>query len=79
MKLINQVKPEVLDALKKSTVKYKASWSCILVDLNTVKAYRDLTLRQIDQILLFLPKELRPTSRTDFYFGDYLLKKEDQS
>jgi len=79
MKLINQVKPEVLDALRQSTIKYKASWSCILVDLNTVNFYRDLTLRQLDQILLFLPKDLHPVSRTDFYFGDYFLKDENKS
>ena len=50
----------------------------MLANLSDVKEYRDLSIKAIDQILLFLPNELHPNGRTDFYFGDYLLKKEYQ-
>ena len=33
---------------------------------------------QVDQLITFLPKELHPNGRTDFYYGDYLLQKEYQ-
>ena len=46
--------------------------------LNEVENYRDLTIKAIDQIILYLPKELHPDGRTDFYYGDYLLKEEYQ-
>ena len=78
MKLINKVKPEVLNALKKSRIKYSTSYSVIITDLSEVENYRDLTIKAIDQIILFLPKDLRPNGRTDFYYGDYLLQKEYQ-
>ena len=79
MKLIDQVKPEVLDALKNDAkINFRASYAIILANLSDVKEYRDLSIKAIDQILLFLPNELHPNGRTDFYFGDYLLKKEYQ-
>ena len=78
MKLIDKVKPEVLDALKEVRISYKASYSVILTDLNKVENYRDLTIKAIDQIILFLPQELKPNGRTDFYWGDYLLQKKYQ-
>ena len=78
MKLINKIKPEVLDALKESRVKYRASYSVMLTDLSEVENYRDLTIKAIDQIILFLPRDLHPNGRTDFYWGDYLLQKQYQ-
>ena len=78
MKLIDKIKPEVLDALKESRISYKASYSVIITDLSKVENYRDLTIKAIDQIILFLPKDLHPDGRTDFYYGDYLLQKEYQ-
>ena len=78
MKLIDKIKPEVLDALKESRISYKASYSVIITDLSKVENYRELTIKAIDQIILFLPKELHPNGRVDFYYGDYLLKKECQ-
>jgi len=79
MKLISKVKPEVLNALKESRIKYRASYSVMLTDLGKVENYRDLTIKAIDQIILFLPKELHPNGRTDFYYGDYLLQKQWQA
>ena len=79
MKLINKIKPEVLDALKESRIKYKASYSVILTDLSEVENYRDLTIAQVNNLLTFLPNEFHPNGRTDFYYGDYLLQEEYQS
>ena len=78
MKLINKIKPEVLEALRESRIKYRASYTMMITDLNEVENYRDLTIKAIDQIILYLPKELHPDGRTDFYWGDYLLQKEYQ-
>ena len=78
MKLINKVKPEVLDALKESKVSYNASYEAIVLSLSDVERYRELTIKQVDILLTFLPNELHPNGRTDFYYGDYLLQKEYQ-
>ena len=78
MKLINKIKPEVLEALRESRIKYRASYTMMITDLNEVENYRDLTIKAIDQIILYLPKDLHPDGRVDFYWGDYLLQKEYQ-
>ena len=78
MRLIDKVKPEILDALKESKIKYNASYSLIITSMSKVEKYRDLTINQVDNLILFLPEELRPNGRTDFYYGDYLLQKEYQ-
>ena len=78
MKLINKIKPEVLEALRESRIKYRASYTMMITDLNEVENYRDLTIKAIDQIILYLPKELHPDGRTDFYWGAYLLQKKYQ-
>ena len=78
MKLINQVKPEVLDALEESKIAYSSSYRSIIASLSNVNRYRDLSINQVDTLLTFLPKELHPDGRTDFYYGDYLLQKEYQ-
>tara|TARA_R100000808_G_C2062869_1_gene93553 strand:- start:380 stop:622 length:243 start_codon:yes stop_codon:yes gene_type:complete len=79
MRLISKIKPEVLKALKRNAeIKYSASYKAIIYSLADIDNYRDLTIDQVDQLILFLPKELRPNGRTDFYYGDYLLQKEYQ-
>ena len=78
MKLIDQVKPEVLDALEESKISYSASYRLIITSLSSVNRYRELTINQVDSIITFLPNELHPNGRTDFYYGDYLLQKEYQ-
>ena len=50
----------------------------MITDLREVEHYRDLSIKAIDQIILFLPKDLHPNGRTDFYYGDYLLQKTYQ-
>ena len=78
MKLIDKIKPEVLDALKKSRIKYSSSYEAIVLSLSDVERYRELTINQVDNLITFLPNELHPNGRTDFYYGDYLLQKEYQ-
>ena len=79
MKLIDQIKPEVLDALKESKITYSSSYRSIIASLSNVNRYRDLSINQVDNIITFLPNRLHPNGRTDFYYGDYLLQKEYQS
>ena len=78
MKLIDKVKPEVLDALKESKVSYNASYEAIVLSLSDVERYRDLSINQVDTLITFLPNELHPNGRVDFYYGDYLLQKKYQ-
>ena len=79
MKLIDQVKPEILDALEESKITYSSSYRSIIASLSNVNRYRDLSINQVDNIITFLPNDLHPNGRTDFYYGDYLLQKEYQS
>ena len=78
MSLIEKVKPEVLKALKyEAEIKYNASYRAIILSLKDVERYRELTINQVDQLLTFLPDKFHPNGRTDFYYGDYLLKNEE--
>ena len=79
MKLIDKIKPEILKALENDAkINYSSSYELIITSFTNVKRYRDLTINQVDQLILFLPNELHPNGRTDFYYGDYLLQKEYQ-
>ena len=79
MKLIDQVKPEILEVLEKNVkIKYSSSYELIIATFSKIDRYRDLSINQVDTIITFLPNELHPNSRTDFYYGDYLLQKEYQ-
>ena len=79
MKLIDKLKPEILEALEKDVkINYSSSYRSIITSLENCKYYRDLTIQQVDFLITFLPQGLHPDDRTDFYYGDYLLKKEFQ-
>ena len=79
MKLIDKVKPEILDALKdEAKINYSSSYRSIIASLSSADRYRQLSIDQVDQLILFLPNELHPNGRTDFYYGDYLLQKKYQ-
>ena len=78
MKLIDQVKPEVLNALKENRIEYSSSYRAIVTALSDIERYRDLTIAQVNNLLTFLPNEYHPNGRTDFYYGDYLLQKKYQ-
>ena len=80
MKLIDQVKPEILEILEEDVkIKYSSSYEFIIASLSSINRYRDLNINQVDTIITFLPKELHPDGRVDFYYGDYLLQKEYQT
>jgi hypothetical protein len=76
MKLIDQVKPEVLDALAESKINYSSSYRSIIASLSSADRYRQLSIDQVDQLITFLPSELHPNGRVDFYYGDYLLQEK---
>ena len=79
MKLIDKIKPEVLESLENDCkIKYSSSYELIIASFTNIERYRDLTINQVDQLILFLPEELHPNGRTDFYYGDYLLQKKYQ-
>jgi len=79
MKLIDKVKPEILDALEdEAKINYSSSYRSIIASLSSTDKYRQLSIDQVDQLITFLPDELHPNGRTDFYYGDYLLQKEYQ-
>ena len=79
MNLIDKVTPEILSALENDVkIQYSASYKYIIASLKNVDRYRELSINEVDQLITFLPTELHPDSRVDFYYGDYLLKKEYQ-
>jgi len=78
MRLIDQVKPEILYALAESKINYSSSYRSIIASLSSADRYRQLSIDQVDQLITFLPRELHPNGRTDFYYGDYLLQKKYQ-
>jgi len=78
-KLIDKIKPEVLRALDRHCKpEYPTSHRIIITSLQDIYQYRDLTIEQVSNLLTFLPNELHPNGRTDFYFGDYVLQKQYQ-
>ena len=79
MKLIDKIKPEILKALENDCkINYSSSYRSIITSLSSVNRYRDLSINQVDSLITFLPNELHPNGRTDFYYGDYLLQKTYQ-
>ena len=79
MKLIDKVKPKVLRSLEDGCkFQYSSSYRSIIASLKSVNKYRDLSINQVDNIITFLPKELHPNGKVDFYWGDYLLQKKYQ-
>ena len=78
MKLIDKVKPEILKVLRDDNeIRYSSSYRAIILSLKNAERYRELTINQVDQLLTFLPDKFHPNGRTDFYYGDYLLKNEE--
>jgi len=78
-KLIDKIKPEVLRALDRHCKpEYPSSHRYIIISFQDVCQYRDLTIEQVNNLITFLPDELHPNGRTDFYYGDYILQKQYQ-
>ena len=74
-KLIDKVKPEVLRALDRHVkLEYPTSHRMMIASLQDVERYRDLTIEQVSQLKVFLPKELGPTTILDWCYGDNILQ-----
>ena len=79
MKLINKVKPEILNYLKFSIKpKYSTSYRSIIASFKSKTHYRNLTIAEVDLIQLYIAKRFQPVTKGDFLFGDYLLKNQDK-
>tara|TARA_R110002020_G_scaffold147090_1_gene322158 strand:+ start:432 stop:710 length:279 start_codon:yes stop_codon:yes gene_type:complete len=75
VKLIDQVKPEILSFLR-STIKpkYSASYRAIIASFKNKTEYRDLTIDEVDSLMIYLNDRFKPRDKTDFMYGKYLLK-----
>ena len=77
MKLIDQVKPEVLKSLENDCkIQYSSSYRCIITSLENADRYKDLTIDQLQNLIIFLPNEFRPLNNDDWYFGDNILQEK---
>ena len=79
MKLIDKVKPEILNYLKSSVKpKYSVSYRSIVSAFKSKECYRNLTIDEVDLIQLHLDDRFRPKTRSEFLFGDYLLTNKNK-
>ena len=76
MKLIDQVKPEVLDALAESKVKYGSSYRRIILSLKSVDGYSELTINQLQTLICFLPDQFKPQGDIELFYGDNILQEK---
>ena len=70
MKLIDKLKPEVIEALDDAKIQYSASHRRIFATLNQISDYRDLTVDQLNLITAYLPQDLKPHSTLGWMYGD---------
>ena len=76
MRLIDKLKPEVLEALEETKIRYGSSYRAIIASLSSVDDYKDLTLNQLNTIVCFLPQEYKPHSPIGWMYGDNILDKK---
>ena len=76
MRLIDKVKPEVLDALAESKIEFSSSYRRIILSLENVERYKQLTIDDIQTLICFLPSEFRPQCDLDWYYGDNILQEK---
>ena len=76
MKLIDKLKPEVVEALDDAKIKYSSSHRAIFASLNSVSFYGELTIDQINTINCFLPQEHKPQTDIGWMYGDNILDKK---
>jgi len=76
MKLIDQVKPEVLDALAESKIEFSSSYKRIILSLESVDRYKQLTIDDIQTLICFLPDEFKPQGDIDMFYGDNILQEK---
>ena len=74
-RLIDKVKPEVLRALDRHCrPEYPTSHRIIITSLQDMENYRDLTIRQLSDLITFLPNEFKPKGDIEMFYGDHLLQ-----
>ena len=79
MKLIDQVKPEILEVLEKDVkINYSASYRSIIDSLSLVGNYNRVTIIEVYTLITFLPKEFKPKGDIDLFYGDFILQKKYQ-
>ena len=76
MKLIDQVKPEVLDALAESKIEFISSYRRIILSLESVERYKQLTIDELQTLICFLPDEFKPQGDIDMFYGDNILQEK---
>ena len=76
MKLIDQVKPEVLDALAESKIEFSSSYRRIILSLESVNGYKQLTIDELQTLICFLPDQFKPQGDIDMFYGDNILQEK---
>tara|TARA_Y100000385_G_scaffold184462_1_gene190511 strand:+ start:475 stop:714 length:240 start_codon:yes stop_codon:yes gene_type:complete len=76
MKLKDKLKPEVLAALDNAKYQYSSSHRAIFASLNSTENYRELTVKQLMDIVTFLPQEFKPQTDIGWLYGDNILAKK---
>ena len=76
MRLIDQVKPEVLSALAESKIEFSSSYRRIILSLESVNRYKQLTIDEIQTLICFLPDEFKPQGDIDMFYGDNILQEK---
>ena len=76
MKLIDKLKPEVIEALDDAKIQYSSSHRRIFATLNQISEYIDLTVDQLNLITAYLPQDLKPHSQIGWMYGDNILDKK---
>jgi len=77
MKLINKIKPEILDELHNEVrIQYSSSYWFIITSLEEVEYYNDLTVDAIKTLTAFLPEQYQPKNELDYFYGKNILSKK---
>ena len=77
MKLINKIKPEILDELHNEVrIQYSSSYWFIITSLEEVEYYNDLTVDAIKTLTAFLPEQYQPKNELDYCYGKNILSKK---
>jgi len=76
MKLIDQVKPEVLEALAESKIEFSSSYRRIILSLESVNGYKQLTIDELQTLICFLPDQFKPQGDIDMFYGDNILQEK---
>ena len=76
MKLIDQIKPEVLSALAESKIEFSSSYRRIILSLESVNGYKQLTIDELQTLICFLPDQFKPQGDIDMFYGDNILQEK---